>query len=160
MKSCSRCGQRFRAIHGNQLYCPTCRLKRPRQGTHRYATETSFGRRICVYCGRAYEARADNQRFCSQRCKDRAKPAAVKAKYSRPSHRLGRRAWAYAVASGRVRCARGEACKFAEWVDGELIGGFIRGRWDLGHPDGESAGGPEHAACNRAAPSRLKARRR
>ena len=96
---------------------------------------TSFGRRVCVYCARAYEARAENQRFCSQRCKDRPKPAAVKAKYARPSHRLGRKAWAYAVASGLVRCARGGACKWAEWVDGELVGGIIRGKWDLGHQD-------------------------
>jgi DNA-directed RNA polymerase subunit RPC12/RpoP len=97
MKPCSRCGQRFRAIHGNQLYCPNCRLKRPRLGRHRYTTEASFGRRVCVACGRPYEARADNQRFCSQRCKDRAKPTTVKTKYADPSHRLGRKAWAPAV---------------------------------------------------------------
>ena len=74
--------------------------------------------------------------FAAQRCKDRAKPAAVKAKYARPSHRLGRREWAHAVASGLVRCARGEACKWAEWVDGELVGGFIQPgtAWDIGTP--------------------------
>ena len=86
------------------------------------------------------------------------KPAAVKARYARPSHRLGRRAWAYAVATGLVRCFRGRACKWAEWVDGELVGGIIRGAWDLGHPDPENpTGGPEHRACNRGAPSRLAA---
>ena len=127
MKPCSRCGQPFRVIHGNQRYCGSCRSKRSPTGKHRYTTTASFGRRVCVYCGRPYEARAENQRVCSQRCKDRAKPAAVKAKYARPSHRLGRRAWAHAVASGLVRCARGRACKWAEWVDGELVGGIIRG---------------------------------
>ena len=158
MKPCSRCGQRFRVIHGNQRYCGSCRSKRSPTGKHRYTTTASFGRRVCVYCGRPYEARAENQRFCSQRCKDRANPAAVKAKYARPSHRLGRRAWAHAVASGLVRCARGRACKWAEWVDGELVGGIIRGAWDLGHADPENPrGGPEHRACNRAAPSRLAA---
>ena len=160
MKLCSRCGQLFRAFHGNQRYCGTCRSRRTRTGNHRYTTSTSFGERVCAFCRRPFEARAENQKFCRQRCKDRAKPAAVKAKYARPSHRLGRRAWTHAVASGFVRCGRGEACKFAELVDGELVGGFIRGPWDLGHADGESVGGAEHRACNRAAPSRLRARRR
>ncbi len=47
-----------------------------------------------------------------------------------------------------MRCARGAACKRAEFVDGELVGGFIGPgeRWHLGHPDGESVGGPEHVA--------------
>jgi hypothetical protein len=157
MKPCGRCGQLFRAIHGNQLYCSSCRMKRPSVGRRRYTTATSLGRRICVYCGRAYEARADNQRYCSQRCKDQAKPAEVKAKYARPSHRLGRQAWASAVATGHVRCARGVDCKHAERIHGELVGGFIRGPWDLGHRDGESSGGPEHRDCNRGAPSRLRA---
>lgn len=55
------------------------------------------------------------------------------------------------VASGTVRCARGAACRFAEFVDGRLVGGFIEAGsdWDLGHPDGVSVGGPEHAVCNR-----------
>jgi hypothetical protein len=157
MKPCSRCGQLFRAIHGNQLYCTSCRLKRPLLGRHRYTTATSFGRRICVYCGRAYEARADNQRFCSQRCKDRAKPVAVKAKYARSSHRLGRKAWAPLVAKGLVRCARGSDCKRAEYDGGKLVGGFIRGPWDLGHPDLQSTGGPECRECNRATAGRRRA---
>jgi hypothetical protein len=29
-------------------------------------------------------------------------------------------------------------------------------RWDLGHPDGEVLGGPEHASCNRSAGARLR----
>jgi hypothetical protein len=157
MKRCSRCRGGLYASHGNQLDCGTCRLKRSARGG-RYTTAT-FGRRSCAYCRRPYETRAENQRFCSQRCKDRAKPAAVKAKYARPSHGPGRRAWAHAVASGLVRCARGHACKWAEWVDGELVGGFIRGPIDLGRPDGESSGGPEHRECNRAAPIRLRAAR-
>jgi hypothetical protein len=50
--------------------------------------------------------------------------------------------------------ARGSHCKLAEWVDGELVGGFIRGPWDLGHADLESSGGPEHRECNRATAGR------
>ena len=64
------------------------------------------------------------------------------------------------VATGLVRCARGGACRRAELVDGELVGGFIlpTERWHLGHPDGESVGGPEHVKCNTGAPSRLRAK--
>ena len=155
MKDCSRCGKRFWAIHGNQLYCPTCRVNRAGK-RRRYATTASFGLRICAYCRRPYQARAENQRFCSQRCKDRAKPAAVKAKYARPSHRLGRKAWTPAVRSGLVRCARGAACKWAERVNGQLVGGYITGAWDLGHADGQSVGGPEHRECNRATAGRRR----
>ena len=70
----------------------------------------------------------------------------------------GRRWWL----RGWVRCARGGACGRAELVDGELVGGLIRPdeAWHLGHPDGESVGGPEHRRCNAGAPSRLGARRR
>ena len=69
-----------------------------------------------------------------------------------------RRRLTTAVATGRVRCARGAACKRAEYVDGELVGGFIlpTERWHLGHPDGERVGGLEHVACNTGAPSRLR----
>lgn len=78
------------------------------------------------------------------------------ARYGWP-HRHRRAAWKPVVATGRVRCARGAACLFA--IDG--VGGFIEvGQlWDLGHPDGESTGGPEHRACNRSAAQRLKGRR-
>jgi hypothetical protein len=80
-----------------------------------------------------------------------AKNAAL---YSTPAHKARRRRLEPIVQTGTVRCARGASCKLAELVDGVLVGGFIRGEWDLGHPDGESAGGPEHRACNRAAPMR------
>ena len=159
MKPCSRCGLLFRAYHGNQRYCGSCRQKRSFRP--RSFSTPALGVRICAFCRMPYQARAENQRYCSKRCKARAKPAAMSAKYARPSHRLGRKTLKPAVATGLVRCARGERCKFREWVDGELVGGFIRlGQpWDLGHPDGESPGGPEHAACNRAAPSRLRRKR-
>ena len=156
MKPCSQCGLLFRAFHGNQLYCGSCRQKRSFRP--RRPSTPAFGVRTCVFCRMPYQARAENQRYCSKRCKDRARPAT--AKYARPSHRLGRKGWEPVVAGGLVRCARGGACKFAEWVDGELLGGFIRGPWDLGHRDEESVGGPEHRECNRGAPSRLKGRRR
>jgi hypothetical protein len=42
------------------------------------------------------------------------------------------------------------------------LGGFIRPgeKWQLGHADGESIGGPEHVACNAGAPSRLLAEKK
>ena len=82
-------------------------------------------------------------------------------KYATTAHRGTRKRWTPAEASGLVSCARGAACKRAELVDGELVGGFIEPeeRWHLGHADGESVGGPEHVACNVGAPSRLRRRR-
>jgi hypothetical protein len=60
------------------------------------------------------------------------------------------------VAGGTVRCARGAACRYAEVVDGVMVGGLIRAgeRWDLGHADHDSVGGPEHRYCNQTAPHR------
>jgi len=96
--------------------------------------------------------------FCSPRC-SRVARAVAGRKYAVAEHRVGRAAWAPRVATGTVRCARGSACRRAELVDGELVGGLIRAGegWHLGHPDGESAGGPEHIACNTGAPMRLRA---
>jgi hypothetical protein len=58
------------------------------------------------------------------------------------------------------KLARGAACRRAEWIEGELVGGVIEAgeRWHLGYPDGESVGGPEHVRCNTSAPSRLRRR--
>lgn len=58
---------------------------------------------------------------------------------------------AASVASGLVRCARGGECKFAELVDGVLVGGLIRRgeRWELDHADdGVGYLGASHAVCN------------
>jgi hypothetical protein len=62
-----------------------------------------------------------------------------------------RQRWASVVAAGRVRCARGRACKRAEFVDGVLVGGLIRRGdvWQLDHrDDGRGYLGPSHADCN------------
>jgi len=53
-------------------------------------------------------------------------------------HRRTRRLLKPLVATGTVLCAR---CRKP------IAAGA---KWDLGHPDGDSAGGPEHQACNRA----------
>jgi hypothetical protein len=47
-------------------------------------------------------------------------------------------------------------------VEGELVGGLILPGelWHMGHPDGESVGGPEHVRCNAGAPSRLRGKMR
>ena len=147
------------AGHGNAALCPTCKASRP-EGLRR-GTPLRFGTRRCHLCFREYQAVAEHQRDCARRCLDRARRH-DDAKYARPEHRGTRRLLAPIVASGLVRCARGAACKRAELVDGELVGGFIEPveRWHLGHPDGESVGGPECRECNRAAPSRLAAKAR
>src|SRR5687768_6568577 len=117
--------------------------------------------RRCRRCQREYTATAEHQRYCSDYCRHRIRARLTTAKYANPVHRGRRKAFEPIVATGTVRCARGAACEQAELLDGFYVGGFIRPGegWDLGHPDGESVGGPEHAACNRAAPSRLRARR-
>jgi hypothetical protein len=65
------------------------------------------------------------------------------------------------VNGGGVRCARGAYCEYAELIDGLLVGGLIHAgeAWDVGHPDGESVGGPEHAVCNRKAGARKSNRK-
>jgi hypothetical protein len=156
-RPCKRCGGRFYPHSGRVRLCPDCRV-----GRRWHPAGTTFGRRRCDRCGRDSQARAQTQRYCSRRCGSKARQRAEKLLYNNPVHRGTRRALVPAVATGTVRCARGAYCKFAEWVDGEQVGGFIRPGepWHLGHPDEESAGGPEHRRCNTGAPSRLRARRR
>lgn len=148
---CPRCGRSFRRLHGNRRYCSKgCR--RPRPPRQRYVASEP---RFCDLCGGEYLPSTWHQRFCSALCGERARDAVDRVKYGQQQRR--REAWRLRVASGLVRCARGAACRFAEGG----VAGLIRpGQlWDLGHPDGESVGGPEHRACNRGAPQRLKARR-
>jgi hypothetical protein len=158
IKRCSRCSRGFYPSHGNQTLCGSCRISR--KGAGPLWQRVSLGLRRCERCWREFEAVAHNQRFCSQRCGHLARSREERAKYASPSHRGARRRWAPIVAHGSVRCARGAACGWAELVDGELVGGFILpgAPWHLGHPDGESAGGPEHVRCNTGAPSRLRGR--
>ena len=158
IKQFSRCSLGFYPHHGNQTLCATCKAGSPK-GLRRRVTRT-FGLRRCDRCWREYQAVTEHQRYCSSRCRGLAR-ARDERKYARPEHRGTRRSLSPVVASGWVRCARGAACRHAEYVDGELAGGFILPgeKWHLGHPDGESVGGPEHVACNTGAPSRLRARR-
>ena len=69
-------------------------------------------------------------------------------------HQRDRRYWKAIVDGGLTRCARGRHCLHA--VGG--LGGLIdpAKKWDLGHPDHQSSGGPEHRDCNRGAPNRRR----
>jgi hypothetical protein len=161
LRRCKRCSEAFRVTHGNQKLCGACRMGRtssPLWG-NRGAT---FGVRRCDRCWREYVARTENQRYCGPRCRWLARSRNETALYANPRHRGTRRTLAPLVATGTVRCARGPACRFPEMVDGELVGGLIRAGepWHLGHPDGESVGGPEHVLCNTSAPSRLRSQRK
>jgi hypothetical protein len=77
------------------------------------------------------------------------------------AHRVNRSRLVPLVRGGTVRCARGEGCKYAERVNGIMVGGLIHAgeEWDLGHPDDGSVGGPEHPVCNRGAPHRRERQR-
>lgn len=71
-------------------------------------------------------------------------------------HQGDREKWFPLVASGRVKCRRGDKCRFAP---DNLI---HRGQpWHLGHPDEEcpEPTAPEHRACNTSAPSRIRGKR-
>lgn len=152
---CSRCGAGYYQTHGNQKLCSTCRARR----TRAYG-RVSHGARTCDYCGREFEAFAHHARYCSRRCCDLARRP-IDSKYARPEHRRTRRMLTPFAAAGLLRCARGRACRYAELVDGEWVGGIIKPGtpWHVGHPDGESVGGAEHVVCNVSAPMRLRARR-
>jgi hypothetical protein len=158
LKACKRCSRSFFAHHGNQTLCGGC--KAGRSTVFRRGVTPTYGVRHCDRCWREYTALSENQRYCSARCKSLVRVPETRRKYANTAHRGARSRWAPLVASGLVRCARGGACRRAELVDGELLGGFISPleKWHLGHPDSESAGGPEHVVCNTGAPSRLRAR--
>ena len=143
-----RCGRTFFPTHGNQKLCnPACRRKRS-LAPRFIASEP----RVCACCRSSFRPRSENQRFCSAGCMYAVRVPLERRLYRGQAKR--RRAAAPLVSTGMVRCARGAACKFA--VNG--VGGLILPgqRWDWGHADGESAGGPEHSECNRGAPSRLR----
>jgi hypothetical protein len=155
-RPCKRCGQLFRAMHGNRRLCGKCRNGSTRLTYGRQ----SFGVRSCHACGQQFVAHAAHQRFCSGGCERVGNAAKARVLYASPQHRGRRRSLEPVVATGTVRCARGAACLRADLVDGELVGGFIRPGepWHLGHPDGESVGGPEHRRCNVGAPQRRRGR--
>ena len=157
-RPCKRCGQLFRVVHGNRKLCGECRNGGTRGG--RVYGRQSFGMRVCQACGREFVAAAAHQRFCGLRCQRVGTEARARALYANSLHRRRRRLLEPVVATGTVRCARGAHCLRAEWVDGELVGGLIvpGEPWQLGHPDDESAGGPEHRRCNVGAPSRRRGR--
>lgn len=159
LTQCSKCSRGFYAYHGNQTLCSSC--KAARKPAQWWQVE-AYGKRECARCRREFQPLSANQKFCSRRCKELVRAPEIRRRYIVSSHRRSRQIVAPAVASGLVRCARGSHCKYAEWLDGVLLGGFIQvGQlWDMGHADSESPGGPEHRSCNRAAPSRLRAKRK
>lgn len=112
--------------------------------------------RICLDCPRLAEP--GHKRCARHQRSFQVRRLAARVRYA-GDWRRRRRYWEPLVATGTVRCARGPACLFAEWVNGELVGGLIDpAEWDLGHPDDSSVGGPEHRRCNRGQPSRRKGR--
>jgi hypothetical protein len=155
IKTCVRCGRRYTRMSNRQRFCsPECRFSYvPRAAT-------TFGERSCQQCSGLFEAQQPHHVFCSAACRYRARPSDHSSRYNDPAHRNGRKAWESAVAGGRIRCARGAACCYAEPVDGRKVGGIVKPDepWHLGHADGESVGGPEHVRCNAGAPSRLPAK--
>lgn len=72
------------------------------------------------------------------------------------SHQAEREKWAPLVASGRVTCRRGDACRL--YPDTLIHRGQA---WQLGHPDEECPNpiAPEHRIDNLSAPGRIRGKR-
>ena len=105
-------------------------------------------------CETHFIPKSVRNRFCLRHLKTGPIDPEHYRKYG-TAHRRLRAQMASRVARGIVRYARGGACKRAEWVDGELVGGLILPDepWDLDHVDGGGVReyrGPSHAGCNRA----------
>ena len=140
MKRCQACGVRFAPASNRQLRCNRCRFDQPRPGT-------SFGDRVCAWCGRRFVARTWNQRFCCAEHTWRAHRPKRAARYANRSHGVLRRVLEPVVALGETRCAR---------CGGLILPGEA---WDLDHTDdGTGYLGPSHARCNRATAGKQKAR--
>jgi hypothetical protein len=159
---CEGCGREYSPKSGKQRFCALgCpgRGRPLRQRGFVPSLRPSFTpERVCARsgCGKRFRPRGGHHRFCSEVCRELVRRPLERATYA--VQKRSRARWAPTVAAGRVRCARGAACRFAEG----RLGGWIRPGepWQLGHPDGESVGGPEHVACNAGAPSRLAAERK
>jgi hypothetical protein len=159
---CEGCGREYVPRSGKQRFCALgCRGRGVPASPRGYVPSlrpSSLPERVCARpgCGRRFRPRVANHAYCSILCRELVRRPLERERYAGQA-RL-RAGWARIVAAGGTRCARGAACRFADGV----LGGLIRPDqvWDLGHPDGESTGGPEHAVCNRSAPSRLRAKRR
>jgi hypothetical protein len=159
MRICEGCGRAYVPRSGKQRFCAIrCpgrgRAARPR-GFVPSTGPSRMPERVCARpgCGVLFQPAVANHVFCSAVCRELARRPLERELYA--DQKRSRAAWVGMVASGGVRCARRAYCRFAD--EGGL-GGFIRpGQlWDLGHPDAESVGGPEHRECNRSGPSRLR----
>lgn len=103
--------------------------------------------RPCLSCGTP-----SPETYCA-RCAPRRPAGSTTDRGYGSDHQHQRAVLEPIVATGTVRCARGAACLYAVTVAGRTIGGLIPAGapWDVGHADQQSAGGPEHRRCNRAA---------
>lgn len=166
MRVCDGCGRDYVPRSGKQRFCSlVCPGRGVPDRPRGYVPSLKGSRmpaRVCDRpgCGRSFQPRVANHRFCSELCRELVRRPLERVQYAR--QKRSRAGWAPLVRSGQVRCARGAACRFSELVDGRRVGGLIHPGevWQLGHPDGESVGGPEHLRCNTGAPSRLRATHR
>ncbi len=145
------------------------RIARPPRICDRCEVRPTITSRHCYCAGCRIEAL--NERVMRRQRRNmteeelaRARERELRRRRVRPEHRLRynaafrrqREEIKPLVETGTVRCARGIWCNYAETIGGRTYGGFIHPgeSWDLGHADGQSAGGPEHSSCNRATASR------
>ena len=157
--ACERCSPLFRVHHGNQRLCGSVERKAGGFASRRGALVRGAPLRWLrvVVCGGGGASAVSRAAVSAAGSRTRRQDVCE----SVPSG--ARKRWAVDVMGGGVRCRRSASRRFAELVDGDVVGGLIAptARWHLGHFDGEGAAmtSPEHVACNTGAPSRLRARR-
>lgn len=137
---CDRCEVRP-TLSSRHCYCAECRIEALNERVMRRSMRTMNEEQL---------ARARERELRRRRVRPEHR-----LRYN-AAHRRQRQELERLVATGTVRCARGMWCNYTETINGRTFGGFIHPgeSWDLGHADGQSAGGPEHSSCNRATAQR------
>lgn len=70
-KECNFCGSLFETTNAVKIYCSRdcCRAADLRNKNIKYAEKYGIGeKRICIQCGKEYNAKSQKSRFCSRRC--------------------------------------------------------------------------------------------
>jgi hypothetical protein len=169
-----------------QAYCQPCRREQPRPTKGRtelspsyvanYRTWPKLGRdpRPCLWCGKTFQPRAQQQAHCSRSCgqlhlQQRRRqdpnyqpPKKIRTPYTESStargydskHSRVRDTWLPTIAAGHGHCHATTCLEPTRWIQPGTA-------WDMGHtPDRTTWTGPEHRRCNRSAGGKSRGKKR